>query len=67
MTRSTNRSHDVTDPLARPWRCPSCQLLLGVQRGEVIEVRYKDARYVVRGAVAAICRRCGLACERKTS
>ncbi len=45
--------------VGRQWRCSSCALLLGMRNGSEIEVRYKDARYVVSGAVRATCRRCG--------
>jgi hypothetical protein len=41
------------------WRCASCAALLGVRRGDRIELRYKTALYVVRGEVTARCRRCG--------
>jgi RNase P subunit RPR2 len=44
---------------SKQWRCPGCGNLLGVRNGTEIEVRYKDARYVVTGAVRAHCRRCG--------
>jgi hypothetical protein len=43
---------------SRQWRCPGCGNLLGVRVGGEIEVRYKDARYVVAGTVRATCRRC---------
>lgn len=46
-------------PAAREWRCRSCGLLLGVAQGREIEIRYKDARYLVDGAVRTCCRRCG--------
>lgn len=48
-----------TKALGRQWRCSSCGLLLGMRTGGEIEVRYKDARYVVSGTVRASCRRCG--------
>lgn len=41
------------------WRCRSCGALLGVCRGDAVEVRYKTAAYVVRGELTAVCRRCG--------
>lgn len=43
----------------RQWRCSNCGLLLGMRSGGEIELRYKDARYVVSGSVRASCRRCG--------
>lgn len=45
--------------LEEAWRCTSCDALLGVRRGERIELRYKTACYVVRGEVTARCRKCG--------
>ena len=45
--------------VSKQWRCPGCGNLLGVRSGGEIEVRYKDARYVVTGSVRAQCRRCG--------
>jgi hypothetical protein len=45
--------------LEEPWRCSNCGALLGIRRGERIEIQYKTARYVVRGEVTARCRRCG--------
>ena len=43
----------------KQWRCPGCGLLLGMRNGREMEIRYKDARYVVAGMVRATCRRCG--------
>lgn len=40
------------------WRCRSCGALLGVRRGNRIDLRYKTARYSVRGEVRMTCRRC---------
>lgn len=40
------------------WRCAHCGKLLGVKIGSAMEIRYKDALYVVQGAVRAVCRGC---------
>ena len=40
------------DPIPSPereWRCRNDGTLLGVRRGDTVEVRYKSAAYVVRG------------------
>ena len=50
--------HPIPTPV-REWRCRSCGALLGVCRGDAVEVRYKAAAYVVRGELTAVCRRCG--------
>ena len=41
------------------WRCRACHTLLGVARGDHIEVRFKAAGFIVRGEVTTKCRRCG--------
>jgi hypothetical protein len=46
------------------WRCPACHALLGVEREGALHLRYKDAIYIARGPVRAVCRRCHEACER---
>jgi hypothetical protein len=43
----------------REWHCRNDGTLLGVRRGDTVEVRYKSAAYVVRGEVTTRCRRCG--------
>ncbi len=43
----------------REWRCPDCGTLLGIVRNGLLEVKYKDALYTVRGTVWTSCRRCG--------
>ena len=43
----------------RQWRCKRCQTLLGVERGGVLHLKYKKARFAVRGVAQAVCRRCG--------
>lgn len=43
------------------WICEKCGALLGVERGDGLHVRHKDAQYVVMGgeySVIAVCRRC---------
>jgi hypothetical protein len=47
----------------RRWRCSRCGTLLGIARGEEMEMKYRDAHYVAQGPVKAICRRCGAACR----
>ncbi|GAB5549987.1 MAG: hypothetical protein SangKO_097470 [Sandaracinaceae bacterium] len=34
-------------------------MLLGMAHAGQVEVRYKDSRYVIEGAISAVCRRCG--------
>ncbi len=41
------------------WRCRACGTLLGLVRGDRVEVRYKTAAYEVRGEITTHCRRCG--------
>ncbi len=46
-------------PLDQEWRCRCCGVLLGISDEDYIEIRYKSARYRVRGEVTSYCRRCG--------
>ena len=50
-----------SSPSSHPtdWRCRTCSTLLGVARGDEIDIRYKTAHYTVRGEATAYCRRCG--------
>jgi hypothetical protein len=48
------------------WRCPACQGLFGVAEGDQIELRYKTAKFRVKGEVTAPCRRCGISCRFST-
>lgn len=46
----------------RRWNCRCCGLLLGMVLGRRVEIRYKDARYIVEGGdIVAVCRRCAAA------
>lgn len=51
-------------PAPSEWRCPTCRALLGVEREGALHLRYKDAIYVARGPVRAVCRRCHEVSER---
>lgn len=62
----TRRSKEAPPPAPagdstaeRQWRCRRCQTLLGVERGGVLHLKYKKARFAVRGVAQAVCRRCG--------
>ena len=41
------------------WRCGACRTLIGIARGDLIEVKYKQAVFEIRGTVTTRCRRCG--------
>ena len=43
------------------WRCRECNTLLGIESGARLQVRYKQAQYVIDGerfTVTAVCRCC---------
>lgn len=47
--------------MSQEWRCRECNTLLGVNDGSRIQLRYKQAQYVVEGGhytVTAVCRSC---------
>jgi RNase P subunit RPR2 len=51
----------------RKWRCKECDTLLGVEHGDHMHLRYKQAQYVVDGGdynVMAVCRNCSTINER---
>jgi hypothetical protein len=43
----------------RPWRCRTCGSLLGIERGDELHVRFKDAELWIVGRCRQVCRRCG--------
>jgi len=47
--------------MSRNWNCPICQTLLGIRKGDEMEIRYKTVKYVVKAAdsIEATCRKCG--------
>jgi hypothetical protein len=47
----------------RQWKCWRCDSLLGIEHDGVMELKYKEALYKVRGVVKATCRRCGAECR----
>jgi hypothetical protein len=45
----------------REWRCGECNTLLGVESDTRLQVRYKQAQYIIDGerfTVTAVCRCC---------
>lgn len=45
-------------PHRNEWRCVECGKLLGVQFGNRMEIRHKDAFYIVSGTICGVCRGC---------
>jgi hypothetical protein len=65
VSRSASRKAGVADSLA--WHCEECERLLGKDCGSGLELRYKEARFLVRGTdytVIAACPRCSSNNER---
>ncbi len=53
--------------MEKEWRCRECDTLLGVECGDRLHLRYKQAQYVVDGGdydVLAVCRSCSTVNER---
>ena len=47
--------------MSHEWRCRECNTLLGVASGARIQIRYRQAQYVIEGerfTVTAVCRCC---------
>ncbi len=51
----------------REWRCSRCNTLLGIEQQGAIHLKYKKARFIVRGSVVAQCRKCAQMNETSTS
>lgn len=56
--------------MEREWRCEECETLLGIDRNERLQLRYKQAQYIVNGdsyTVTAVCRNCSAVNEWRCS
>jgi len=43
----------------RPWRCRSCDALLGVEHDGELHVKHKETEHWISGRCRHACRRCG--------
>ncbi len=46
-------------PAFLEWRCRGCRALLGLARGGLLHVKYRDVEHRIRGFCQHTCRRCG--------
>ena len=53
--------------MEKKWHCKKCETVLGVEHGTRLDLRYKQAQYIVGGSdydVIAVCRKCSTVNER---